>query len=86
MLATHSPYIVNQLNLLLGAHYAQKDGRETKYPAIAPADIGVYHVDEGGISSLMAHDNLTQRGVVNTIDFATPMEDIYTEYQQLWEK
>ena len=83
MLATHSPYIVNQLNLLLGAHYAQKDGRKTNYPAIAPEIIGVYHVDDGGISSLMALDNLTQRRVVNTIGFATPMEDIYTEYQQL---
>ena len=83
MLATHSPYIVNQLNLLLGAHYAQEKGRTTNYPAIAPARIGVYHVDEGGITSLMAHDNLTQRRVVNTIGFATPMEDIYTEYQQL---
>ena len=57
MVSTHSPYIVNHLNVLLRAGYFEK-AREN-YPFLEKDDIAVYRVNEGKIISLMATDNDT---------------------------
>lgn len=83
MLATHSPYIVNQINVLLGASYSKN--RES-YLALNPEYIDIYAVQDGEISSLMAIDNESGQVVVNTLRFAEPMEAIYKEYQEIQDK
>ena len=80
MLATHSPYIVNQLNVLLKASYSKE---ELSFPALKPDWVEVYVVHDGAIHSLMATDNDSKQTVVNTIRFAEPMEEIYDEYQSI---
>ena len=45
MVSTHSPYIVNHLNVLLRAGYFEK-AREN-YPFLEKDDIAVYRVNEG---------------------------------------
>lgn len=78
MFATHSPYILNHLNVLLKASYYEK-ARES-YPYINPDEIAVYRLHNGVVHSLMATDNLSGQEVINTIDLSDTMEDIFSAY------
>jgi len=79
MVATHSPYIINQLNLLLRRH---RVGKRDK--AFIDGDkLAVYKMVDGGIVSLLARDAQSQEIVVNTIDLSEPISDIYEEYQSI---
>ena len=73
MVSTHSPYIVNHLNVLLRAGYFEK-AREN-YPFLEKDDIAVYRVNEGKIISLMATDNDTGEYVINALDMSDTMEE-----------
>lgn len=79
MVSTHSPYIVNHLNVLLRAGYFEK-AREN-YPFLEKDDIAVYRVNEGKIISLMATDNDTGEYVINALDMSDTMERIFEEYE-----
>lgn len=75
MVATHSPYIINHLNVLLRR---KKDDAH-----IDAADLGVYNVIEGKLQNLMAQDMDSEEWVVDTEALSEPMEAIYDEYQSL---
>ena len=83
MVSTHSPYIVNHLNVLLRAGYFEK-AREN-YPFLEKDDIAVYRVNEGKIISLMATDNDTGEYVINALDMSATMERIFEEYESMEE-
>ena len=83
MVSTHSPYIVNHLNVLLRAGYFEK-AREN-YPFLEKDDIAVYRVNEGKIISLMATDNDTGEYVINALDMSDTMERILEEYESMEE-
>ena len=83
MVSTHSPYIVNHLNVLLRAGYFEK-AREN-YPFLEKDDIAVYRVNEGKIISLMATDNDTGEYVINALDMSDTMERIFEEYERMEE-
>lgn len=83
MVSTHSPYIVNHLNVLLRAGYFEK-AREN-YPFLEKDDIAVYRVNEGKIISLMATDNDTEEYVINALDMSDTMERIFEEYESMEE-
>lgn len=83
MVSTHSPYIVNHLNVLLRAGYFEK-AREN-YPFQEKDDIAVYRVNEGKIISLMATDNDTGEYVINALDMSDTMERIFEEYESMEE-
>ena len=83
MVSTHSPYIVNHLNVLLRAGYFEK-AREN-YPFLEKDDIAVYRVNEGKIISLMATDNDTGEYVINALDMSDTMERIFAEYESMEE-
>ena len=83
MVSTHSPYIVNHLNVLLRAGYFEKS-REN-YPFLEKDDIAVYRVNEGKIISLMATDNDTGEYVINALDMSDTMERIFEEYESMEE-
>lgn len=83
MISTHSPYIVNHLNVLLRAGYFEK-AREN-YPFLEKDDIAVYRVNEGKIISLMATDNDTGEYVINALDMSDTMERIFEEYESMEE-
>ena len=84
MVSTHSPYIVNHLNVLLRAGYFEK-AREN-YPFLEKDDIAVYRVNEGKIISLMATDNDTGEYVINALDMSDTMERIFEEYESMENK
>ena len=83
MVSTHSPYIVNHLNVLLRAGYFEK-AREN-YPFLEKDDIAVYRVNEGKIISLMATDNDTGEYVINALAMSDTMERIFEEYESMEE-
>ena len=83
MFATHSPYILNYINVLLKASYYEKS-RE-RYPYIKPDEIAAYRMDSGEVHSLMAKDNRSGRYLINTMDLSDMMEVIYNTYKSITE-
>lgn len=79
--ATHSPYIVNYLNLLSAkAHFEVKDGK----PSLPIDKISVYHVEDGYAHSLKVFaKNGTQ--IINTRVLSDPIAAIYQSYNQIVE-
>lgn len=83
VLATHSPYIINHLNVLLRASYTQQ-GRDA-YPSVKPENMAAYKMTDGTLMNLMATDEETGQQVINTLDLSEIMEDIYNDYEALSE-
>lgn len=84
VLATHSPYIINHLNVLLRASYTQQ-GRDA-YPSVKPENMAAYKMTDGTLMNLMATDEETGQQVINTLDLSEIMEDIYNDYEALSEE
>lgn len=79
-IATHSPYIINQLNVLLRAH---QKGKLFDNAAIDPAKLAVYRLYEGKLQDLVSVDETTKEKVVNTYDLSETINDIYNYYENL---
>lgn len=75
MLASHSPYIINYLNVLI-----QRD-KECE-ARISPDELGVYLLHEGRLRSLLAVDDSDNR-FVDTSVLTNQMEKIMDEYSEL---
>ena len=73
MFATHSPYIVNALNLVMA---------RTRGTALAADKIGVYRLVDGRNINVMSQDQ-DGRHIVDTGDLTEPMAEILDEYRQL---
>ncbi len=76
MLATHSPYIVNYLNLLI-ARYIGKD----KETSINPDMVGVYLIEEGTLIDLKVKDD-NGMPVIDATRLSDPISGIYDEYDK----
>ena len=78
IMATHSPYILNHLNLLIKA-YDTSNTEFTNGASLNFDDIAAYHVEDGAIGDLkMYNDRLIAPNVLsNTIN------DIYNQYAEL---
>lgn len=79
VLATHSPYIINHLNVLIRSSYADTNN----FPSIKPEDIAAYKISDGHLIDLMAIDEESNQLVINTFDLSEIMEDIYNDYESL---
>lgn len=75
MLSTHSPYIVNYLNVLL--HRPQTEVHLDR------EQLGVYRVYNGTIQDLMLHVDNSDDIAVDTRDLSETMQAIYNEYVEL---
>ncbi|MBO8455258.1 MAG: AAA family ATPase [Bacteroidetes bacterium] len=75
IVATHSPYIINELNVLIHSY-----SKLTDAASINPQNIDVYKVIDGHIESLIAKDNLSNETIVNAIDMSETMDNIYQRY------
>ncbi len=75
MLSTHSPYIVNYLNVLLH--------RPTNDIHINSKDLAVYRVFDGQVQDLMLRDDNGEISAVDTRDLSETMKSIYDEYVEL---
>lgn len=76
VLATHSPYIVNSLNLLMKAHdcHTDIDGAHVGYD-----DLSVYQIVAGGVVDL----KVKNIHYVNTDRLSEDINNIYDKYQEL---
>lgn len=75
ILTTHSPYIVNQLNLLIRMY-------DRRHQGISYEDLEVYKLDERGrLYSLKAHNER----IVDTMPLSDDINAIYEEYDRLGE-
>lgn len=74
--STHSPYIINHLNLLVKAYDCNQliDGAKIAFEKLA-----VYQVEEGGIQDLIVKN---QR-IINTNALSDTINNIYDKYNQL---
>jgi predicted ATPase len=79
MIATHSPYIINYLNLLL----RRTNTEDKKGVSLRPTQLGVYKVTNGSLENLLGRDAITNEAVVNTLDLSETMNEIYTNYINL---
>lgn len=74
MLATHSPYIVNALNLVINRHNAPA--------SLEPTRLAVYRIYQGSLVNLISTTD-SDRTIVNTADLTAPMEAILNDYNRL---
>lgn len=75
MLATHSPYILNYLNIVLNQ---TRVGRVR----LSPDNLAVYRIYDGEIQNLVARDD-RGRDIVDSYDLSEMMSAIYNEFIQL---
>ena len=80
MFATHSPYIINYLNVLLLRQELIKNSQSS----IGKDDLSVYRVYQGSIQNLVGTVN--ENVLVNTSDLSEEIEQIYYEYSTLKNK
>jgi len=73
-LSTHSPYIINSLNLLIKAFDKDVDGAKYNYD-----NLSVYQVANGELFNLIAQNER----LVNTNPLSDTINDIYNKYNEL---
>ena len=76
MIATHSPYIANYINVLLRKSRLGEIGLKEE-------DFDVYLLEDGRAIPLIGEDEDTHERVVDTFPLTEAMEDIYNEYVSL---
>ncbi|MDF3822138.1 AAA family ATPase [Leptospira sp. 96542] len=76
MFSTHSPYIINHLNLLIKAYDCNQtvDGAKIKFE-----DVAVFMVEDGEIQDLM----IKNERIINTNILSDTINDIYDRYSNL---
>lgn len=78
-ITTHSPFILNYLNVLIARYY--KDiANSTK---LNPADVSAFVTDDGRLTDLMQQDMQTGEFSVNADDLVEAMRYMYNEYRQV---
>lgn len=76
MFSTHSPYIINHLNLLIKAYDKNKLINKAK---IKFDDLAVYEIESGRSQSLI----VIKERIVNTNSLSDAINDIYDKYESL---
>lgn len=71
LMATHSPYVVNQLNLVIK--------REVN---LCSNNIAVYHLHEGKLNDLVMSDVESGDRFIDSSALSEPITDIYEEYEK----
>lgn len=76
--ATHSPYIINHLNLLIKA-FDNADTRFTSGAAINYEHLGVWKIDNGRLHDLKA----TNQHFIDVMDLSEDINEIYDNYNAI---
>lgn len=74
MVATHSPYIVNYLNVLI------RRNKEQGLPFICPDDVNVYEIFDGHACTLKS---LNEKPIIDTRSMSDPITEMYKEFNSL---
>lgn len=77
--ATHSPYILNYLNLLIQRHHHQAEGVQ-----LGVDEMSVYEINAG--TSIDLKTEVAGGKIVNAVSMSDPLSEIYAEYNRLAER
>lgn len=78
-ITTHSPFILNYLNVLIARYYKGLQGKAV----LNPDELGVFATGDGRLIDLMQVNSITHEKSVNAEDLVEAMRHMYTEYQEL---
>ena len=78
-MATHSPYIVNYINLLLRRE--QKPVADMSDVRIKPSDVDIYQIVDGQAISLKIETD--ENVLIDARLMSDPISEIYREYNSL---
>lgn len=78
-ITTHSPYIVNYLNVLLLRH----DKNVSDRISLSPDELTVFSVQNGYLTDQMQTNTATGKLSVNANDLSDAMQEMYAEYKEL---
>lgn len=81
-ITTHSPFILNYLNVLIARYYK---GMADK-AVLNPEELGVFATGDGRLMDLMQVNEKTGEVSVNAEDLVEAMRYMYTEYREIKEK
>lgn len=81
-ITTHSPFILNYLNVLITRYY--KNVPDTVH--LNPSELGVFSTGDGRLTDLMQVNAKTGEISVNADDLVEVMRCMYSEYRQMKEK
>lgn len=76
VVTTHSPYVINYLNVLL-----RRPAESLDY--ISADELGVHLIHEGRLLNLMKHDRHREKWAVDSSSLSEAMNSMYQEYQSL---
>ena len=80
-ITTHSPFVLNFLNVLIARSYKHVDGKV----ALDPEELGVFSTDEGKLTDMMQVNAKTGEHTVNADDLVEAMRAMYQEYRDIKE-
>ena len=78
-ITTHSPFILNYLNVLIARFYK----KVAEKVILNPKDLGVFSTDEGNLSDMMQINTETGEYSVNADDLVEAMRAMYQEYRDI---
>lgn len=80
-ITTHSPFVLNYLNVLIARYYKQI----SDVVQLNPSELSVFGTNDGRLSDLMQLNTKTGEYSVNAEDLVEAMRYMYTEYRQMKE-
>ena len=80
-ITTHSPFILNYLNVLVKRYYSGVEGKVT----LNPQELGAYAISDGRLADLIQVNANSGRLSVNAEDLVEAMRYMYDEYRQMKE-
>ena len=78
-ITTHSPFIMNYLNVLIERFYRNIPDQVK----LNPEELGVYSTNEGRLTNLMQTNAKTGEKSVNADDLVDAMREMYQEYREI---
>lgn len=80
-ITTHSPFVLNFLNVLIARSYKKVNGKVS----LDPEELGVFSTDEGKLTDMMQINAKTGEYSVNADDLVEAMRAMYQEYRDIKE-
>lgn len=78
-ITTHSPFILNYLNVLIARYYKKVSDKVV----LNPDELGVFSTDNGRLSNMMQVNTKTREYSVNADDLVEAMRVMYQEYRDI---
>lgn len=78
-ITTHSPFVLNYLNVLVMRHYKKVEDKVS----INPIDLSIYAMQDGRMVDMMQTNACTGMISVNAEDLIEAIRNMYSEYVEL---